>query len=170
MKKLIIVLAIIITILSINKEEKIIIPKESIRFRVIANSDSKEDQKIKKEIVKNLSTSIAKIENSKKIEDTRESIKSNLPEFEKIVDKTLVNQNMNRTFHINYGKNYFPKKEYSNVVYEAGEYESLVITLGDGAGENFWCVLFPPLCMIDGDQVKDKEYKSLIKEVLDKYF
>ena len=168
MKKLVIVLAIIITILSINKEEKVIIPKESIRFRVIANSNSEEDQQIKKDIVNNLSTSISQIETSKNIEDTRKNIKENLPLLEKVVDKTLTEKNMNRTFHINYGKNYFPKKEYKDVIYEAGEYESLVITLGDGEGENFWCVLFPPLCMIDEDS--DKEYKSLIKEIVDKYF
>lgn len=169
MKKLIIILAIIVTILSINKDEdKIIIPKDSIRFRVIANSNEEDDQKIKKEIVSNLSTTISETNNLTDINDTRNFIKNKLPEFSRIVDRTLMEENKNRTFHINYGENYFPKKEYDNVIYEEGEYESLVITLGDGKGENFWCVLFPPLCMIDEDE--NVEYKSLIKEVLDKYF
>lgn len=169
MKKTIVVLAIIITILSINKEpNKVIIPKESIRFRIIANSNTEEDQKIKKEIVSNLSRELAKSNTTKNIEETRKFIQKELPSFEKIVDKTLASSHQNRTFHINYGKNYFPQKEYDDVVYEAGEYESLVITLGDGKGENFWCVLFPPLCLIDEE--KNVEYKSLIKEILDKYF
>ena len=169
MKKLIIILAIIITILSINKnEDKVIIPKDSIRFRVIANSNEEEDQKVKKEIVSNLSTTIQETNNINNITDTREFINKKMPEFTRIVDKTLKDENQNRPFHINYGKNYFPEKEYKDVVYEEGEYESLVITLGDGKGENFWCVLFPPLCMIDEES--DVEYKSLIKEVLDKYF
>lgn len=169
MKKLVIVAAIIIAILSLNKqEEKIIIPEESIRFRVIANSDTAEDQKLKKEIVHNLSTTIKETNNLTNIDDTRTFIKSNLPELNNIVEKTLLEKNQNRTFHINYGKNYFPEKEYQDVVYKEGEYESLVVTLGDGKGQNFWCVLFPPLCMIDEDD--NTEYKSLIKEVLDKYF
>ena len=83
------------------------------------------------------------------------------------MDKTLKDNNSNETFHINYGKNYFPKKEYDNVIYEEGEYESLVITLGEGIGHNFWCVLFPPLCFED---TKKQEYKSFFKEVIDKYF
>lgn len=169
MKKLVVVAAIIIAILSLNKqEEKIIIPKESIRFRVIANSDIAEDQKLKKEIVHNLSTTIKETNNLTNIDDTRTFIKSNLPELNNIVEKTLLEKNQNRAFHINYGKNYFPEKEYQDVVYKEGEYESLVVTLGDGKGQNFWCVLFPPLCMIDEDD--NTEYKSLIKEVLDKYF
>lgn len=169
MKKTVIILAVIITILSLNKqEEKVIIPKESIRFRVIANSDTLEDQKLKKEIVSNLSTTISKTNNLKNIDETRRYIKDNMPELNNIVEKTLLERNQNRTFHINYGKNYFPEKEYQDVVYKAGDYESLVITLGDGKGQNFWCVLFPPLCMIDEEN--KTEYKSLIKEVLDKYF
>ncbi len=169
MKKLIIILAIAISILVINKdEETIVIPKESIRFRIIANSDTVEDQNLKKEIVANLSTTINQSNNLKTIDETREFINNNLPQLEKVVDKTLKEKNQNRTFHINYGKNYFPEKIYNDVIYEAGEYESLVITLGNGQGKNFWCVLFPPLCMIDEEN--DIEYKSLIKEVMDKYF
>jgi len=169
MKKLIIILAIIITILAINKdEEKIIIPKNSIRFRVIANSNLEQDQKLKKKIVTNLAPTIYKSNTLNNITDARNYIKNEIPNFNKIVEKTLIEEQENRDFHINYGKNYFPKKEYAGVVYEEGEYESLVITLGNGKGANFWCVLFPPLCMIDEEE--NIEYKSLIKEVLDKYF
>ena len=93
-----------------------------------------------------------------------------------IKDKTLTNKgativltnNSDKNFKINYGKNYFPRKEYKNVIYEEGEYESVVITIGDGNGKNFWCVLFPPLCMMDEDS--NIEYSSLVKEIIDKYF
>ena len=56
---------------------------------------------------------------------------------------------------------------YNNEIYPEGEYESLVITLGDGEGDNFWCVLFPPLCF---DEKEDYQYKSFIKEIFDKIF
>jgi len=170
MKKIIIFLAILITILSLNKEEKVVIPKSSIRFRVIANSNSKEDQIIKKKIVYNLSNNILELENKNmNIENSREYIKNTLPEFKEVIEQTLNNQN----YKINYGINHFPEKEYKGTVYEEGDYESLVITLGDGLGENFWCVLFPPLCLLEADDEQDTtdiEYRSFIKEVIDKYF
>ena len=48
---------------------------------------------------------------------------------------------------INYGKNYFPEKNYKGITYEAGEYESLVISLGEAEGNNWWCVMYPALCI-----------------------
>lgn len=167
-KKIIIIIAIIITILSINKEESVIVPKESIRFRIVANSNSSADQKIKREILNSLSSEIVETNKLTSLYDTRKYINKNMNQFTEIVDNTLKKNNYSTSFNINYGKNYFPKKVYKNVIYEEGEYESLVITLGDGKGKNFWCVLFPPLCMIDKDN--DIEYKSLIKETIDKYF
>lgn len=163
MKKIIVILGIIILVLSVYKQEKVIIPKESIRLRIIANSDDLKDQELKKEIVSSLKNEIEKIENNKTIEDTRNYIKTNFSGIEKIVKNKLGNID----FKLEYGNNYFPEKEYKNIIYKEGEYESLVITLGKGAGENFWCVLFPPICLVDEEEV---EYKSIIKEIIDKYF
>lgn len=169
MKKILIFLTIIVSILVVNKEENIVIPKESIRFRVIANSDSKEDQLLKKEIIKNLNNEIENIQSNNNIDETRKYIKENVPKFEEIINKTLKENNSSKVFNINYGKNYFPQKVYKNVIYEEGEYESLVITLGEGDGKNFWCVLFPPLCLVN-EQEENVEYKSLVKEIIKKYF
>ena len=169
MKKILIVLAMIILILSLHKESKTNIPKESIRFRIIANSNEEYDQEIKKEILKNLSTAIKQTNNFKNIEETRIYIKNELPVFNKIVEKTLKETNRTKDFNISYGKNYFPQKTYKNINYEEGEYESLVITLGEGKGNNFWCVLFPPLCLVDETE-ENVEYDSIIKKVLNKYF
>ncbi len=169
MKKIIIVMAIIIMILSLNKKEQVRIPKESIRFRVIANSNKESDQELKKKVVKNLSSEIIEMKNTKNIMDTRKYIKKQLPVFTEIVDKTINQYNKQESFHINYGKNYFPEKEYQNVIYPSGEYESVVITIGEGKGDNFWCVLFPPLCFIE-EESNPIEYKSFVKEILKKYF
>ena len=57
---------------------------------------------------------------------------------------------------------------YNNEEYSEGMYESLVITLGAGEGDNFWCILFPPLCMIDENE--DYEYKSFFKEIFNKFY
>ena len=172
MKKFIIVLAIITTILVINKEEKVVIPKEAIRFRVIANSNKEEDQTLKKKVVNNLNSEIRKLTFlDTSLEKSRTNIKNTIPEFSEIIKETLEKNQSKETFTIDYGMNYFPEKEYKGIVYEEGKYESLVITLGNGLGENFWCVLFPPLCLLDSEEeVEDIEYTSFVKELVEKYF
>ncbi len=159
MKKIIIVLCLIVSILCINKQPNT--SGDTIRFRIIANSNSKSDQQQKKEIVKSISDTLIN-SNVKTVEEERKYIKAQIPTFEKQINKST------KDYSINYGQNYFPKKEHNGIIYEAGEYESLVITLGQGEGDNFWCILFPPLCMVDENE--DIEYKSIIKEVLKKIF
>ena len=164
MKKTLIIIAIIIVVMSLSKNDTIIIPKESIRFRVIANSNSQEDQMIKERVVSKLKNNLKSLKYTpKNINDTRQSIKDNL----KLIDETLKQEV--KDYSINYGYNYFPEKVYKGIYYEEGKYESLVITLGEGIGKNFWCVLFPPLCLIDENQ-DDVEYTTFIKELIDKYF
>ena len=148
MKKIIIVVSIIICILVINKENNDI-PKESIRFRIVANSNNSKDQILKREILNNLKSSLKVPNNISNINEARDYYQKQLPTFNKIVEKTLVDNNDNRKY------------------YTSGEYESLVITIGDGLGKNFWCVLFPPLCLVDKE---NKSYHSVIKEIMDKYF
>lgn len=173
MKKLTIIVFIIITVLCLNKKTTITIPKEAIRFRVIANSNTEEDQYVKKQVVSNLNNNIKKIEfTPKDITSSRQTIKSTIPEFRQVIDETLQNLNTSKEYSINYGMNYFPEKEYKGIKYEAGEYESLVITLGNGQGENFWCILFPPLCLLEAEETEttDVEYTSFIQEIINKYF
>jgi len=92
-------------------------------------------------------------------------LESNLENIDNIV------KSYNVPYNINYGSNYFPTKNYKGVMYPAGNYDSLVITLGKGTGSNFWCVLFPPLCLLDNDKkdISDIEYKSYVKKLLDKF-
>ncbi len=163
-------LTIIFVANDLNKEE-VIIPKESIRFRVIANSDSKEDQDLKIKVKDNLNKDILSLLNNKNsLEEVRKSIKEGMPLLENTINKTLKENNSNIDYNINYGENYFPVKEYKNVVYQDGNYESLVVKLGKGEGQNFWCVLFPPLCLIDEDEKEqDIEYHLLVKDILNKY-
>lgn len=173
MKKTLILLTLIIIILCSLKNDKVIIPKESIRFRVVANSNTKEDQYIKKEIVKDLQQEITNLNIiPKSVEINRNIIKRNIPRYQTIINNTFKRLNIDTNYTINYGMNYFPRKEYKDVIYEEGEYESLVVEIGDAKGDNFWCVLFPPLCLLEGEE-ENKEsikYTSFIKEIIDKYF
>ena len=172
MKKILIILAVIILILSSEKTEKVTIPKEAIRFRVIANSNNEEDQKIKKEITNKLNKEFYKLNQVNNIYDAKEQIELHIPLVRSIVEETLEKNKLVKKYDVNYGLNYFPEKEYNGVIYPEGEYESLVVTIGDGLGENFWCVLFPPLCLLEAKETDttDIEYTSFIKEVIEKYF
>jgi stage II sporulation protein R len=164
MKKIIyIVLIIIVMGLWITSEKSGAIPDDSIRFRIIANSNDRVDQTtkllIKKELENKffplLEASTSKEETTNIIEDNQEVIKS-------IIEK------YNVPYSINYGKNYFPTKTFNDVIYEEGEYESLVISLGEASGNNWWCIMYPPLCLLENNtsQEENIEYKSYLWEII----
>lgn len=174
MKKILIIVVIVGTIFIFqNKQEEYIIPKEAIRFRVIANSDDSVDQetkmivrdKIQKQMTEDLST-------TNSLTSARTTLQRNVSSYESLVEKTLKEQSQEVDFKVNYGMNYFPEKIYKGVKYEEGYYESLVVTLGNGMGNNWWCVLFPPLCLLEAEETEETtevEYKFFIKELIDKY-
>ena len=165
MKKIIIVLFFLIVLLVfINEKKMLLIPNESIRFRVIANSDSALDQDLKLSVKNDVEKELyAIIDDSKNIDEARNKISNNIDKVDEILKK------YNVSYDINYGKNYFPEKEYKGIKYKAGEYESVVITIGNGLGHNWWCVLFPPLCLLDEkDNLDDIEYEFYARELINK--
>ena len=174
MKKIIIIIVLIILmIVTMSKEEEVIIPKDAIRFRVIANSNDLKDQQEKKKIAKTLGNNITKLlKNQNSLQETRTTLKKNINTFTTTVQEEMKNDNYDNNVEVNYGMNYFPEKTYKGVKYKEGEYESLVVTLGKGEGNNFWCVLFPPLCLLEAeeDDTNEVEYTSFVKELIDKYF
>lgn len=126
------------------------IPQEAIRLRILANSDNPADQLVKRlvrdEIVKAMNSWVA---GPQTIEEARQTIMANMPEIERITAKVLESRGFQYGFSAELGIVPFPTKMYGNQVYPAGDYEALRITLGEGGGQNWWCVLFPPLCFID---------------------
>ena len=164
MKKIVFLLFIIIVIgCLISKKNEVLIPKEAIRIRIIAASNTIEDQKLKADIKNDISEMLfKKIYNVNNYEVANNVINNSLNDVDNIVSKYTNN------YEISYSNNYFPKKEYKGIIYDEGNYPSLQIKLGNGKGENFWCVLFPPLCLIDEDRLNDVEYRFLIKDLLNK--
>ncbi len=168
MKKVIVFLFVIVIIVSLLSESQnqVLIPNNSIRFRIIANSNNIYDQEVKLSIKRELEPVIKDIlDKSTSLKQTKSLIEKNMNNFENIIKKYIVD------YKINYGNNYFPEKEYKGVTYSAGNYESLVITLGSGLGENWWCVLFPPLCLLEAEksQTSDITYSTYIQEIINKY-
>lgn len=152
------------------RAKELLIPDEAIRMRVLANSNSEYDQKIKKEVSKDLQKSMYHLlKNTKGIDDARIVIQNHMSDLNDTVNKTLTRLDYNLGYQINYGMNYFPNKEFHGVTYKEGYYESVLVTLGSGEGDNWWCVLFPPLCLMEAEESDDVEYKFFVQEMLEKY-
>jgi len=155
-----------------NEKETVKIPDSAIRFRVLANSNSPRDQKIKEDVRDKMQKELYSIlENSKNINQARNLIQDNMNNFDNIVKEEMKDKGYSYT--IDYGMHEFPEKTYKGITYEAGDYESLLVTLGEGKGDNWWCVLFPPLCLLEAEESVDTnevEYKSFIKDIIEKYF
>ena len=150
--------------------KNLMIPNDAIRIRIIPNSNSAFDQDIKLKVKDKLEiTMYDLLKGAESSEEAKAIIENNLELVDKDVKNILSEENYNKGYKINFGMNYFPSKEYKGVKYEEGYYESLVITLGKGEGDNWWCVLFPPLCLIEGEEDTEVEYKSIVMEILDKY-
>ncbi len=161
------IIALVVVILVKNKNDNIVIPKESIRIRIIASSNEETDINEKLKVKKEVEKELAKLlKDTKSIEEARNIINKNLDKLNIVIDDTT-----DYKYDVKFGKNYFPKKYYKGVLYDEGEYESLVITLGQGTGDNWWCVLFPPLCLLEGNEdTEDVTYQFYVKEIIDKYF
>lgn len=178
MKKFIlIILTVIVAFIvyvNVNAEVgEIVIPEAAIRVRVIANSNSINDQsmkmKVKAMIEKNLSPLLIGIDS---VEEARNVIRDNLDTLENDIEVFFDKEEYIQDFIVNFGDNYFPEKDYRGVHYDEGEYESLVVTIGEGKGDNWWCVLFPPLCLLEASdsEVDDTEYQFFVVEMLEKIF
>lgn len=166
MKKAIPILFVFFLLFGLTNKEEIVIPDYAIRFRVIANSDSKEDQELKLEVKNELDETLNTLMlQAKNSQEAKLLLEKNMNTIHNIVDKYTENN------LISLGKNYFPEKEYQGIKYPSGDYESLVITLGSGKGKNWWCVMFPPLCLLEAkeNETDEVEYKFYFQEVLEKY-
>jgi stage II sporulation protein R len=131
-------------------ENPLVIPQEAIRLRILANSDSEADQSLKRLVRDAVNREITEwVSELTSIEEARSLIKSRLPEIQEIAEKVVKEENSNQTVKANFGKVDFPTKLYGQFLYPAGEYEAILITLGEVDGANWWCVLFPPLCFLD---------------------
>ena len=140
-----------------------------IRFHVIANSDSEEDQNLKLKVRDAIINYLQpKLLESESIEESELIIKKEYDELEKISKNIILENGYDYDVKVGIDYSKFPTKQYSNVVLPAGEYKALRIIIGEGKGKNWWCVMFPPLCFIDvtKGQVAYDETEKKMKDVL----
>ncbi|MFA1714311.1 stage II sporulation protein R [Peribacillus frigoritolerans] len=134
----------------VGAEDTKVIPDEAIRLRILANSDAEEDQAVKRLIRDEVNEDITKwVAELTSLDEARDVITSHLPDIQATAESVIKEQGLEQSVKVDFGQAEFPTKLYGQYLYPAGEYEAVIITLGEGDGANWWCVLFPPLCFLD---------------------
>lgn len=172
MKGVIIFLVTCLLLVNINHSfaSEPLIPNEAIRLRIIANSDDDYDQQAKQQVKENLQTKMYSLLNRTiTIDEARRIIKTNLSTFDDTIKDTLDQIKYPLNYKLDFGYHYFPVKNYKGIKYDEGYYESVLVELGKGEGNNWWCVLFPPLCLLEAEEASEVEYKFFVQELISKF-
>ena len=144
------------------------IAKEILRFHVLANSDSEADQNVKKQVRDAVGAYIEPyLLECENIEETRATVNDHMDEIIAVSNETLAANGFTYGASAELTHTDFPEKTYGDYTFPEGNYEALEITLGDGAGHNWWCVLYPNMCFRGSVyEVVEDEAKENLKEVL----
>ena len=141
----------------VSEEPAVYMPGNSrdvVRLHVIANSDSQLDQlvqlKVRDAIIAYMAPKLKKVTNST---EAAAVIAENRRDMEEVARRVLLLSGIAYPVQVEYGQFSFPVRTYGDTVYPAGKYNAVRILLGQAQGSNWWCVLFPPLCFIDGNGV-----------------
>lgn len=145
------------------------ISKKIIRFHVRANSDSKEDQALKLKVKDSVVTYLQDaMKESDSKADSITYIENHLDDITAVADETIKKEGYNYTATAYMTNEFFPTKNYGDVTVPCGNYDAFRIDIGSSSGQNWWCVLYPPLCFVeDSYGVATDESKMLLKNVLD---
>ena len=139
------------------------------RLHVIANSDSAEDQAAKLAVRDAILSYERDMWDVSSAAETKARLMADGEGLCAAIDKALAEHGMDYTAELHLGRYDFPDREYAGVMYPAGEYEALRVILGEGAGKNWWCVMFPPLCILEepnGEIEKEAKFDSLILKLI----
>ena len=136
------------------------------RLHIIANSDSSADQelklKVRDKIIEYMNTLTS---NSSDKKDVISMVNNHLDSFKEIALNTIKENGYNYDVNIEIGNFHFPTKSYGDISFPAGNYDALKIEIGDAIGQNWWCVLFPPLCFLNSSTgVVPDDSKNTLKE------
>lgn len=138
------------------------------RLHIIANSDTKEDQDLKYKVrdkILEYMNSITKNSSSK--EEIILLVNQHQEDFYRIAKQVILDNGYNYDVKINIGNFNFPTKNYGDISFPSGSYDALRIEIGNSIGQNWWCVMFPPLCFVDVTSgIVPDESKSIIQDSL----
>ena len=142
--------------------------EEVLRFHVLANSDSREDQTLKLKVRDAVLDYMREaFPEAKSAEETKAWAKGHLPEIEAAAEQTIAAAGAGYPVNAEVTRCDFPEKAYGDVVFPAGRYEALRVEIGAAKGHNWWCVLYPNLCFMDSVRaVVPEEGKEKLQETL----
>ena len=134
-----------------------------IRFHVIANSNSEDDQQLKLFVRDSVMVQLQnRLSESVDADSVRAYIQKNISIIEKWAKNCVMAKGYDYDVKAELGIAQIPPRRYDDVFFPAGNYEALTITIGAGEGKNWWCVVFPPLCLVNS---KESGYKDMFEEV-----
>jgi stage II sporulation protein R len=142
-------------------------PNNLIRLHVIANSNSNFDQQLKLKVRDQvLQATRPMLSNNTSAETADRAIKNNLNYIEAVARAALLREGYNYPVRAEYGWKDFPDRRYGDQLVPQGSYRALRLVIGSGAGRNWWCVLFPPMCFSDlGKSVEPAEVQTSKVEI-----
>ena len=145
------------------------IAPEILRFHVLANSDSDEDQQLKLRVRTLLLDSIyEKLGENASLDDTKEYVLANKDSLEQEAEDYMKAEGYDYPAHMEVTEFYFPTKTYGDMVFPCGTYDAVRVEIGKGKGHNWWCVLYPPLCFVDSTYaVVPDSSREILRESLD---
>ena len=142
-----------------------------LRIHIRANSNDERDQTVKMKVKSAVSEYLTeRLDGVTDFNSAYEIITDELSTVTQMATQTLKANGFNYGANAKVTYEYFPTRVYEDTVVNSGYYDALVINLGEGKGDNWWCVIYPPLCFISSAKSNDFRYKSLIKELWDKFF
>lgn len=119
-----------------------------VRLHVVANSDSVEDQALKLQVRDSVIEIVTPaVEGCKSQDEAIAAIESILPDIEYAAQRTVAENGYSYPVSVMLGEEYYPTKTYDSCAFPEGKYTSLRVLIGDSQGQNWWCCLFPPLCL-----------------------
>ena len=132
------------------------IPNHVLRLHILANSDSAEDQALKLKVRDRILTeSAGLLDNIKNKTDAQSAIKAAIPRLKTAAEDEIKKQGYHYPVNVEMTHMYFTTREYTTVTLPAGDYDSLRVTIGSAAGHNWWCVIFPPMCLPAAEEPKE---------------
>ncbi len=139
------------------------ISSEIIRLHVLANSNSPSDQALKLKVRDRiLKEGEHLFENASSKAECSRILNENMPLLQAAAEDEILKGGYSYNAKLSRGNYFFPMKTYENFALPAGEYDALKIEIGNGEGENWWCVMFPPLCFVDA--AVDEGFGTLLSE------
>lgn len=129
-----------------------------LRLHVLANSNTEEDQALKLRVRDKLLTKVEPwLAEQKDIDGVKTALRSHTGELESMAEAEIAQEGYPYSVHVELEKTWFPTRQYNGFSLPAGKYDALRVVIGEGAGKNWWCVVFPPLCLATSSEKVTQE-------------